>query len=588
QRAARDRVDECEDSGCGAGGACVGGRCACAAGWTGARCDIEINECAVNPCYNNATCIDGPADFACVCPPGWTGKTCGVVSEQETCPTGLCENGGSCVRAAGGWACACGERWAGARCERPRCGPCRHGACRPAAGAGRWACRCAAGWTGAACDVPLASAAPAPALAPAAACAAPCPPPAACVAARCVCPPQPARLARRCLEMLAGLAVDGIDSVDDGWSVADGGEAEWGAAEEPELEACGAANGTWWRGCNACRCGVGTGAAGGPRCTRLWCGLRDCRAPAAPPCRIDEVCVPTAPSLCLVPPCAPLGECRRMTGRRVEPPQSPAPASCWPGAVAGAAGAAPARCGRAALQLARGRLARGAHVERACAALRRALAAALLASGSSPAAAAPLVLLCDLPADGGDALDLALWVGDADEDEEEEEAVPPAAALAAAWRALAEAVARRRLARHPLLAAAARLRLHPAPEPAPAPAPPTSGPAPSAGAPAEPVVSGDEEKSNNLQNEENLRRYANPLRAGAGAGAAGAGSGVAGVAGVPAAAASAAELPRAHELYKARLADARNDTPPRDKELTKRALPPPPRLAPPERLTVVV
>lgn len=123
----------------------------------------------------------------------------------------------------------------------------------------------------------------------------------------------------------------------------------------------------------------------------------------------SQVCVPAAPALCLRAPCAALGECRRVAGRRVEPPALPAPAACWPGAR----GAAPPGCARAALQLARERLARGAHVERACAALRRALAAALAAQArpsplEPPAPPPPLVLLCDLAADDEDALDLAI------------------------------------------------------------------------------------------------------------------------------------------------------------------------------------
>lgn len=119
-----------------------------------------------------------------------------------------------------------------------------------------------------------------------------------------------------------------------------------------------------------------------------------------------QVCVPAAPALCLRPPCAPLGECRRVAGRRVEPPALPAPASCWPGARPASAAPPPPGCARAQLQLARERLARGAHVERACAALRRALAALLAAR--APAQPPPLALLCDLAPDDDDALDLAL------------------------------------------------------------------------------------------------------------------------------------------------------------------------------------
>lgn len=117
------------------------------------------------------------------------------------------------------------------------------------------------------------------------------------------------------------------------------------------------------------------------------------------------MCVPAAPVLCLRPPCAPLGECRRVAGRRVEPPALPAPPSCWPGQAPAAA--PPPGCARVRLQLARERLAPGAHVERACGALRRALAAAI-AGRPRDAAAPPLALLCDLAADDDDALDLAL------------------------------------------------------------------------------------------------------------------------------------------------------------------------------------
>ncbi|CAG9127910.1 unnamed protein product [Plutella xylostella] len=361
---------------------------------------------------------------------------------------------------------------------------------------------------------------------------------------------------------------------------------EWSGGE------CGAGNGSWWWGCNVCWCGGsggGAGGGGGAQCTRLWCGLADClRAGAA--CRADEVCVPAAPALCLRAPCAAPGECRRVVARAVAAPALPAPPACWPGAPA----PPPPGCARVLLELARERLARGAHVERACWWLRRALAAALAPRLT------PLALLCDLAPDDDDALDLALWVG-------EEEGPAGAATLDAALRALDELLARRRLAPHALLGAALRLRTAPAP-----PAPPPAGAAPALAAAlaaaaalllaglallllqrrraaAERARRCDEEKSNNLQNEENLRRYANPLHAPAPA--------------PPA----AAPHPRALALYKAHNADARNNTPPRapDKDFAKRALPPPdapapaapapapapaprPPLQPPERLTVLV
>ncbi|XP_069360683.1 LOW QUALITY PROTEIN: protein serrate [Maniola hyperantus] len=563
QRASRDQVDECSPSPCHNNGSCVaapaGPACVCLAGWTGDTCSARVEAACEPPCANGGSCVRGAAPAApahCACAPGWAGAACDASVAPSAPAACACLHGGSCEARAGAWACACRPGWEGARCERaaPGCAsaPCRHGA-RCVGGAGWWGCECAPGWAGADCGAP--------------ACDPACPAPAECRAAgagdapRCVCPAPPGRVARRCLELIAGLGAEGGEAAGEAGEAGEadeadeaGGEAAAGAAGG----ACGADNGTWWWGCNACRC---TTAA--PVCTRLWCGLPDCLAPGAPPCRADEVCVPAAPALCLRAPCAALGECRRVAGRRVEPPALPAPAACWPGARA----AVPPGCARAELRLARERLAPGAHVERACGALRRALAAALAERVPAP----PLTLLCDLAPDDDDALDLAIWAGEEDEG---------ADVLAAAVRALSELVARRRLAQHALLAAALRLRVQPRRAARRARRRAAAGGALLALAGAAPLLllgagaaaalllrrrraaarerrSRDEEKSNNLQNEENLRRYANPLRD--------------------------EPLPRAHSLYKAQNADARNHTPPRDKELTKRALAPPaaPFAAPP-------
>ncbi|XP_046971483.1 protein serrate [Vanessa cardui] len=607
QRAARDQLDDCSPNPCHNNGSCVssatGFTCICLEGWTGETCTMREEPRCELLCINGGTCVRDPLPSIptvthCVCPPGWAGTICDLPATPPVAPVAsvppqtavvplpagpgsapcTCLHGGSCVAVGGSanaWACVCRAGWGGARCERAADGcasaPCRNGA-RCVGGSGWWACECAPGWTGPDCATST--------------CDPPCPSPATCTAsgsqARCICPPPPARLARRCLELIAGLGAESGEAIE---GSENGGE---GIAETSETPgACGSDNGTWWWGCNACRC-----VAGAPACTRLWCGLPDCLAPAALPCRTDEVCVPAAPSLCLRAPCAPLGECRRVSGRRVEPPALPAPATCWPGART----QPPPGCARAELRLARERLARGAHVERACAALRRALAAAL-ADRAPPAP--PLTLLCDLAPDD-DALDLALWAG-------EEEDAEGISALAAAVRALSELIARRRLAHHALLAAALRLRVEhgaqPTPRAAVAEAAATTGGAggallavaagatffllgagvgavlfirrrrAAAAAAEERTRRRDEEKSNNLQNEENLRRYANPLRE-------------------ERPPREADELPRAHSLYKAQNADARNNTPPRDKELTKRALPPPEpppaRHPPPERLTVLV
>lgn len=45
-------------------------RCDCQKGYTGPRCEENINECQSNPCRNDGTCIDETGQFKCACMPG--------------------------------------------------------------------------------------------------------------------------------------------------------------------------------------------------------------------------------------------------------------------------------------------------------------------------------------------------------------------------------------------------------------------------------------------------------------------------------------------------------------------------------------
>lgn len=52
--------------------------CECLKGYTGPRCEMDINECHSNPCQNDATCLDKIGGFTCLCMPGegslWLGR----------------------------------------------------------------------------------------------------------------------------------------------------------------------------------------------------------------------------------------------------------------------------------------------------------------------------------------------------------------------------------------------------------------------------------------------------------------------------------------------------------------------------------
>lgn len=59
---------------CEHGGVCVNTpgsyRCDCPTGFSGRRCEVNINECESNPCQNEGTCIDERGSFRCICMPG--------------------------------------------------------------------------------------------------------------------------------------------------------------------------------------------------------------------------------------------------------------------------------------------------------------------------------------------------------------------------------------------------------------------------------------------------------------------------------------------------------------------------------------
>lgn len=54
---------------------CYSFECVCVAGTTGSRCEVNIDECASNPC-GHGKCIDGVGGFRCECFAGYEGARC--------------------------------------------------------------------------------------------------------------------------------------------------------------------------------------------------------------------------------------------------------------------------------------------------------------------------------------------------------------------------------------------------------------------------------------------------------------------------------------------------------------------------------
>jgi len=76
----------CSDHVCENGDVCANGgnciklfdqfRCSCKAGFTGQRCEVNIDDCVSKPCLFGGTCIDEINSYSCQCPPDRAGKSC--------------------------------------------------------------------------------------------------------------------------------------------------------------------------------------------------------------------------------------------------------------------------------------------------------------------------------------------------------------------------------------------------------------------------------------------------------------------------------------------------------------------------------
>ncbi|KAK2912890.1 hypothetical protein Q8A73_007003 [Channa argus] len=105
--------------------------CTCPVGFTGTLCEDEINECEVNPCENQGTCVNTAGSFYCQCQSGFHGPVCSP--DVDECLKIKCQNGGTCIPTQDGFECQCAPGFEGKMCEQfidhCRSAPCDRGSC---------------------------------------------------------------------------------------------------------------------------------------------------------------------------------------------------------------------------------------------------------------------------------------------------------------------------------------------------------------------------------------------------------------------------------------------------------------------------
>ncbi|XP_069096987.1 sushi, von Willebrand factor type A, EGF and pentraxin domain-containing protein 1 isoform X1 [Pleurodeles waltl] len=150
-------IDECKSLPCLNQGLCKDGvgefSCQCQPGFGGLHCEIDINECSSQPCLNEATCVDGVASYHCTCAKGFEGTHC--EEEVNECLSNPCLNSGVCVDKKGSFQCQCPSGFMGAVCEKniDDClsRPCKNGA-QCIDGINSFRCQCAPGYAGLRCE----------------------------------------------------------------------------------------------------------------------------------------------------------------------------------------------------------------------------------------------------------------------------------------------------------------------------------------------------------------------------------------------------------------------------------------------------
>lgn len=133
-------IDECASNPCQNGAWCEDlvkdYKCHCYAGYEGKNCDVDIEECASSPCLNNALCLENSnqtlydmnylgffplfsyetaSGYRCICSSGFTGENC--ETNIDDCEFNECKNG-ICIDGINDYYCACHLGYAGQYCGR--------------------------------------------------------------------------------------------------------------------------------------------------------------------------------------------------------------------------------------------------------------------------------------------------------------------------------------------------------------------------------------------------------------------------------------------------------------------------------------
>ena len=136
-------IDDCVGHKCENNGTCIDRIesyvCHCRPGYDGEYCETRIQWCDKrhNPCKNGGQCVTmgDNTHYQCMCQKGWVGENC--TQNEDNCSDNECQNGGTCVDLINDYRCECPEGFAGKYCQLapmvelyPQTSPCQQSDCK--------------------------------------------------------------------------------------------------------------------------------------------------------------------------------------------------------------------------------------------------------------------------------------------------------------------------------------------------------------------------------------------------------------------------------------------------------------------------